>query len=321
MRMRASLRWVSALLLVLPLLFNIAPLLSEQTASTGALKGTVTDPTGAVIPNATVTATSVDTGQARTTMTAGDGTYTISLLPPGAYRVRFEAAGFKAVEIPSATITVTETSVLDRALEVGTQTQAVTVEGEVETVQTASSALGTVVGTAAVTALPLNTRNYTNLLTLSAGANAAVTNASFTGKGGTLIAVNGGGTAQNTYLQDGVPINNWFSFNTGAEGVEFGSFAIPIPDAIAEFKIQTSTYDAGYGRNPGANVNVITKSGTNNYHGSAFEFFRNSALNGNDYFFNASHAPGTPKPVLNQNQFGGTFGGPVKKDKLFFFVA
>ncbi len=318
MRMRASLRWVSALLLVLPLLFNIAPLLSAQTASTGALKGTVTDPTGAVIPNATVTATSVDTGQARTTMTAGDGTYTISLLPPGAYRVRFEAAGFKAVEIPSATITVTETSVLDRALEVGTQTQAVTVEGEVETVQTASSALGTVVGTAAVTALPLNTRNYTNLLTLSAGANAAVTNASFTGKGGTLIAVNGGGTAQNTYLQDGVPINNWFSFNTGAEGVEFGSFAIPIPDAIAEFKIQTSTYDAGYGRNPGANVNVITKSGTNNYHGSAFEFFRNSALNANDWIRNFQ---GLPKPVLNSNQFGGTVGGPIKKDKFFFFVS
>ena len=314
----ARLRWGSALLLVCSLLIGMAPSISAQTAGTGALTGTVTDSSGAVIANATVTATNVDTGQARTANTGSDGTYTISLLPPGRYRVRFEASGFKPVEIPSATISVTETAVLDRVLEVGSQTQAVTVEGEVETIQTASSALGTVVGTTAVTALPLNTRNYTNLLTLSAGANAAVTNASFTGKGGTLIAVNGGGTAQNTYLQDGVPINNWFSFNTGAEGVEFGSFAIPIPDAIEEFKIQTSTYDAGYGRNPGANVNVITKSGTNNYHGSAFEFFRNSSLNANDWIRNFQ---GLSKPVLNSNQFGGTFGGPIKKDKFFFFVS
>ena len=314
----AHLRSGIALLLVGSLLIATAPFLSAQTAGTGALTGTVSDSSGAVIPNATVTATSVDTGQSRTAMTASDGAYTISLLPPGKYRVRFGASGFKPVEIPSATINVTETAVLDRTLEVGAQTQAVTVEGEVEAIQTASSALGTVVGTTAITALPLNTRNYTNLLTLSAGANAAVTNASFTGKGATLIAVNGGGTAQNTYLQDGVPINNWFSFNTGAEGVEFGSFAIPIPDAIEEFKIQTSTYDAGYGRNPGANVNVITKSGTNNYHGSAFEFFRNSSLNANDWIRNFQ---GLPKPVLNSNQFGGTFGGPIKKDKFFFFVS
>jgi carboxypeptidase family protein/TonB-dependent receptor-like protein len=311
-------RWAFVSLFISFLLMATAPFLAAQTAGTGALTGTVTDSSGAVIPNATVTATSVDTGQARTASSGSDGAYTITLLPPGRYRVRFEANGFKPVEIPSATISVTETAVLDRSLEVGAQTQAVTVEGEVETIQTASSALGTVVGTTAVTALPLNTRNYTNLLTLSAGANAAVTNATFTGKGGTLIAVNGGGTAQNTYLQDGVPINNWFSFNTGAEGVEFGSFAIPIPDAIEEFKIQTSTYDAGYGRNPGANVNVITKTGTNSLHGSAFEFFRNSSLNANDWIRNFQ---GLPKPVLNSNQFGGTFGGPIKKDKFFFFVS
>jgi hypothetical protein len=289
-----------------------------QTAATGALKGTIADPSGAVVPNTTITVTSLDTGQVRTATTGSDGSYTIGLLPPGDYRLKFEATGFKPVEIPSAHINVTETAVLDRALDVGTQTQTVTVEGEVETIQTANSALGTVMSTSAITSLPLNTRNYTNLLTLSAGANASVTNASFTGKGSTLIAVNGGGTAQNTYLQDGVPINNWFSFNTGAEGVEFGSFAIPIPDAIQEFKIQTSTYDAGYGRNPGANVNVITKSGTNNYHGSAFEFFRNSALNANDWIRNFQ---GLQKPVLNSNQFGGVFGGPIKKDKIFFFVS
>jgi Carboxypeptidase regulatory-like domain/TonB-dependent Receptor Plug Domain len=294
------------------------PSLIAQTAATGALTGTVTDPSGGVVPNATVTATNLDTGQARTTKTASDGVYKIGLLPPGNYKVRLEAAGFTAVEVPSVGINVTETEVLDRALDVSSQTQAVTVEAEVEAIQTASSALGTVASARVITELPLNTRNYTNLLTMSAGANSAVTNAAFIGKGSTLIAVNGGGTAQNTYLQDGVPINNWFSFNTGAEGVEFGSFAIPIPDAIAEFKIQTSTYDAGYGRNPGANVNVVTKSGSNNFHGTAFEFFRNTALNANDWFRNFS---GQPKAVFNSNQYGGAVGGPIKKDKLFFFAS
>ena len=211
------------------LLGFLTPSLHAQTASTGALTGTVTDSSGAVVPNATVTATSADTGQVRTATTGSDGSYKLNLLPPGNYRVKFEATGFKPVEIPAAKINVTETAVLDRSLDIGAQTQTITVEGSVETIQTASSALGTVANARTVTELPLNTRNYTNLLTLSAGANASVTNASFIGKGATLIAVNGGGTAQNTYLQDGTPINNWFSFNTGAEGVEFGSFAIPFP--------------------------------------------------------------------------------------------
>jgi hypothetical protein len=153
---------------------------------------------------------------------------------------------------------------------------------------------------------------------MSTGANASVQDASLIGKGTTLIAVNGAGNAQNTFLQDGVVINNWFSFNTGVEGVSVGGFAIPNPDAISEFKIQTSSYDAGYGRNPGANVNVVTKSGTNAFHGSAFEFFRNSALNANTWFRNYQSLP---KPLLNSNQYGGAFGGPIRKDKLFFFVS
>ena len=288
-----------------------------QTAGTGALEGTVTDSTGAVIANVTVRATSADTGQVRTAKTGPDGTYKFNLLPPGNYSVKFEAAGFSAVEVPSATINVTETNVLNRALAVGTQTQQVTVEGEVETVQTENSALGTVVNTATVSELPLNTRNFTNLLAMSSGVAANVSNATTIGKGATNMAVNGASTAQNTYLMDGITVNNWTALGGVTEGTVPGTFAMPNPDAIAEFKIQTSSYDAGYGRNPGANVNVITKSGTNSFHGTAFEFFRNSVLNANDWFIKEQ---GLAKPVLNSNQFGGAFGGPVKKDKLFFFV-
>ena len=246
--------------------------------------------------------------------------YKFNLLPPGNYKVKFEAAGFSSVEVPSANVNVTETEVLNRSLQVGAQTQEVTVQADVETVQTATSALGTVVAAQTVTELPLNTRNYTNLLSMSAGANSSVNNASTIGKGSSFIAVNGGGTAQNTYLQDGVTINNWYSFNTGTEGVAFGSFAIPNPDAIAEFKIQTSTYDAGYGRGPGANVNVITKTGTNQIHGTAFEFFRNTVLNANDWFYEYSeltHNQANKQPVLNSNVYGGAFGGAAKKDKAF----
>jgi hypothetical protein len=250
-------------------LLLMIPIVLAQTAGTGALRGTVTDQSGAVVPNATITATNPDTGQARTATTGADGTYTFSLLPPGNYKVKFEAPGFKPVEIPSAAVNVTETGVLDRSLEVGGQAQTVTVEGEVEVIQTASSALGTVANARTVSELPLNTRNYTNLLAMTAGANSSVTNATYVGKGSSLILVNGGGTAQNTFLQDGVSIQNWYSLGTGVEGALIGTFAIPNPDSISEFKIQTATYDAGYGRNPGANVNVITKSGTNNLHGSA----------------------------------------------------
>ncbi len=296
----------------------IASSVMAQTGGTGALTGTITDSSGAVVRDAKVTATSADTGQTRTATTGAEGTYSLNLLPPGNYKIRFEATGFQATEIPAAKVNVTETAVLDQALQVGAATQTVTVESSVETVQTTSSALGTVANATTIVELPLNTRNYTNLLTMTAGANSSVSNASTLGKGSPLIAVNGSGTSQNTYLQDGVTVNNWYSFNTGVEGVAFGSFVLPPPDAITEFKIQTSNYDAGYGRGPGASVNVITRSGTNAFHGTGFEFFRNTELNANDWFRNYN---GQSRGVLNSNQYGGVFGGPVKKDKLFFFTS
>jgi hypothetical protein len=231
------------------------------------------------------------------------------------------------VELPGIVVQVTESPVLNRTLEVGAQSEQVTVEANVEAIQTSSSALGTVVGNKAATDLPLTTRNYTNLIGLSAGANASVNNASGFGKGGVDTAVNGAMTQDNNYMMDGVAMTT----QQGGSVVQgfYSGMPIPNPDTLQEFKIQTSNYDAGYGRNPGANVNVVTKSGTNQFHGTAFEFFRNTALNATDFFRNRTCADprnalacqGGVKQVLNQNQWGGTLGGPIKKDKLFVFGA
>jgi Carboxypeptidase regulatory-like domain len=201
--MRINIRALSFFVLLL----ISAPFLLAQTSGTGALAGHVTDPSGAVIPGVTVTATSAATGQTRTVTTGGDGSYSIGLLPPGTYIVKFEAAGFKAETVPSVTVTVTETGTLDRALEVGAQTQEVTVQANVETVQTSNATVGTVIGSQAVTALPLNTRNYINLLSLSAGASANVENATTLGKGSQDVAVNGSNADSNNYQMDGVSID------------------------------------------------------------------------------------------------------------------
>lgn len=297
-----------------------------QTAETGALAGTLTDASGAVVPNVTVTITNIATGQGRTVMAGSNGAYSIGLLVPGSYRVHFEGTGFKAVDVPSVAVTVTETVTLNQQLEVGTQTQEVTVQGEAaEIVQTSSATLGTVMPSEAVTTLPLTTRNYTNLLGLSAGANAGVFNASTLGKGTSDIAVNGQSTSQNNVQMDGVSITNQAAAGTLTENGLNPGLGLVNPDAIQEFKIQTSLFDAGYGRNPGASVNVVTKSGTNEFHGTAFEFFRNTVLNANDFFRKISPPvngiPNNGRQVLNQNQYGGAFGGPVKKDKFFFFTS
>ena len=314
------------------LLLLWVPSLLAQSAGTGALTGTVKDQTGAVVPNATITLTSTDTNQVRTATTGSDGSYKFSLLPPGAYNVRFTASGFKTSEVGGVAIGVTETPVLDRALEVGAQTEQVTVEANVETLQTASSTLGTTVGSRTATALPLTNRNYTQIIGLSGGANVGVNNATLFGKGSQDVSVNGANINQNNYQMDGVNVTNFAGSGTGADAGIYPGIGIPNPDALEEFKIQTSTFDASYGRNPGANVNVVTKSGTNSVHGSVFEFFRNRDLNANDFFRNRNcgltpvalancNIAGGVKQTLNQNQVGGALGMPIKKDKLFVFIS
>jgi hypothetical protein len=232
--------------------------------------------------------------------------------------VRFSAAGFKTSEVGAVTLSVTETPTLDRTLEVGAQSEQVTVEATAETLQTESSTLGTTVGSKTVTALPLSNRNYTQVLGLSAGVNASVTNATSFGKATQDYSTNGADPGQNNYQMDGVAINNIANGGSSNDAGIYAGIPIPNPDAIQEFKIQTSTYDASYGRNPGANVNVITKSGSNAFHGGVWYFFRNEDLNARDFFENADN--GGQQQVLRQNQVGGSIGGPIKKDKLFFYA-
>ncbi len=290
-----------------------------QSAGTGAISGTVTDPSNRSVPNTTVTLTNVGTGQTRTATTGTAGDYKFSLLPPGSYHLKFQASGFKTDEVGPVTVNVTETATDNETLQVGTISESVTVEANVQTLQTESSTLGTTVTGTQINALPMANGNYTEILSLSAGATVGVDNATSVGKGTQNISANGVDPGSNNFQMDGVAINNIANSGSANDGTIYTGIPIPSTDAIAEFKVQTSTYDASYGRNPGANVNLTTKSGTNDFHGTAFEFFRNSVLNADDFFYNKT--PADPHQVLDQNQFGATLGGPILKDKLFFFFS
>jgi hypothetical protein len=316
-----SIRVFCFLLFAAALLLTSAQFALAQTGN-GGLTGTVTDPSGGVISGATVTVTSLGTGQSRTTTTDSNGSYTFGLLNAGDYKVTFSANGFKTVEVPSVTVHVRETAELNHSLEVGTQTQEVTVEATVERIQTQNATNGGVVTSQEVTSLPLVSRNYTQIINLSPGVVANATSASSIGNGTEDVSANGSRVDQNNYLMDGSSVVNYVS-GTASQSGSFPGIAIPNPDSIQEFKVQTSQYDASSGRNPGANVEVVTKSGTNHFHGALWEFNRNNFFNGNDFFykrFQESQPQPTNHPqTLKQNTFGGTFGGPIKKDKIFFF--
>src|SRR5215471_815738 len=258
--------------------------LAAQTASTGAMAGLVRDPSGAGIPEAKIVVTNEATGDARETKSLASGAWVSPLLPPGLYRVELSKTGFKSAVRSGLTVSVTETARLDLTLEVGSMQEQVTVTGDAQLLQTESSALGRVTDRELVSNLPLVTRNYTQIVTLSPGIAANVNNASSLGRGdggatqGNFRA-HGAGGADNNFQMNGVQVND-----LQASGSFSGGVAIPNPDAIQEFKVQTGLYDATYGRNAGANVNVVTRSGSNQFHGSIFEFFRNNVLNANDFF-------------------------------------
>lgn len=304
--------------LVSSLLFGAPPKTAAQSAGTGALSGIVTDASGSSVAGARVKVTSQSSGEVRTVSTGPAGTYTVPALLPGAFRVDVTKEGFRTSTIPSVQIVVTETNTLNISLEVGQVAEKVIVEAQVSQLQTESSTLGRVTTSQQVESLPLAVRNYTQIIGLNPGVSAEITNAGELGRGGggnnqDPTVSNGNWASDNNFEMNGVGVNDIQQSGYFSAGV-----AIPNPDTIQEFKVQTGQYDASYGRNAGASVDVVTKGGTNEYHGAAWEYFRNNDMNANTFFGN-SHSQ--PRAILKQNQFGGDFGGPIKRDKLQFFTS
>jgi outer membrane receptor protein involved in Fe transport len=301
-------RGVAMVMLAVALSFWTAQTGLAQTASTGAIGGTVTDQSGGVVTEADVRVTNEATGETRDFKSHRNGSYLASLLPPGAYRIETSKAGFKTTVRTGVQVVVTETLTVDLALQLGSVSERVDIVADANILETENAALGHVTDGKMVEGLPLVTRNYTQILGLSPGVSADVNDASALGAGTAMFSAHGGVVADNNFQMNGLGVNDLL----------FGVVQIPIPnpDTIQEFKVQTGEYDASFGRNAGANVNVVTKSGGNQFHGSAFEFLRNDIFNANNFFLNRA---GAPRGVLKQNQFGFILGGPVIREKLFFF--
>src|SRR5688572_12835507 len=276
---------------------------------TGQLSGNVVDANGAVVPGATVKLTSGGTSQEREAVTNDSGDFVFTLLPAGVYKLEITAAGFRTVVVDEVKINVTQTTTLPVRLDAATVSGMVTIKAEAPLVQQETSQVGRTVEEQTIRQLPLPTRNFQQLLTLSPGTSSSVANNTELGRGDAIITVNGQRTTSNNVRINGIDANSIGTNSTP-------NIAVPATDSLQEFIVQTSLYDASQGRNAGGNVEAITKSGANPFHGNAYYFLRNKALNANDFFLNAA---GRPRPTLNRNQFGGTLGGPIIKDRLFFF--
>jgi Carboxypeptidase regulatory-like domain len=284
-----------------------------QGGATGGISGTVQDPSGAVVSHADVRITNQDTGfLERVVRTGGDGTFTAPLLPVGSYTLTIEAAGFAEGKFPSIVVHVTETTRMTAKLTTKAVQQKIEVQAEVQAVDTSDATTGEAIESATIRALPLATQNFQQLLTLSTGAQGELNKATELGRGDVRIQVNGQREDNNNYLIEGISATDY-------NVAELTNTPLPNPDVVAEFKVQTSLYDASQGRNGGGNINAILKSGTNTFHGDVYEFFRNTVLDANEYFLNQT---GSPRPVIQQNIFGGSLGGPVSPGgKLgFFFI-
>jgi hypothetical protein len=299
--------------LVLALFFGLA---MTGTAfgqdATGKVTGTITDQQGAVIAGAKVTVTNVATNISREATTDGNGNYQIPLIPIGTYVITVEANGFRKTVSAEEKLLINQTLRFDAKLEAGGGSEVVEVSTQTTPIETSNPTLGASVTERPILNLPLNGRNVLQLALLQAGV--TETNPGNTGAGG--FGVSGGRNDSVAFLLDGG--NNNSLLNNGV-------VLNPNPDSIAEFRILTSNYTAEFGRNAGGVISVVTKSGTNRLHGSAYNYLRNDALNANTYFNNST---GTPREVLKRNQFGGTVGGPILipgfingKDRFFFFVS
>jgi hypothetical protein len=276
-------------------------------AQNAQLTGTVTDPTGAAVPRAEITATNVESGVSRSSVSNEAGNYLITTLFPGSYVVTVSAAGFKQTRRDSLTLAVEQVARLDFRMEIGETRETVTVEATAVILDAATSTIGTVVDNRKITEIPLNGRNPLDLVGLAPGIRIQ---GGFGGKNGSLnnFSSNGGLANANAVLVEGLALD--------LAQMNAPSFVPPV-DSTQEFRVQTNTFSAEAGRTSGAVVSIGIKSGTNEFHGSAYEFLRNKVLNANNFFQNRA---GNKRPSLIQHQFGGSLGGPIRKDRTFFFV-
>jgi Carboxypeptidase regulatory-like domain/TonB-dependent Receptor Plug Domain len=278
--------------------------------ATGRVTGIIFDPSGATIADAHVTVTNVATHISRETTSDTTGFYQVLALPVGSYTVSVQRQGFRSATTSPSKLEINQTLKIDIKMEVGAAAESITVESTTGTVETINPTLGSTVSERTVQDMPLNGRNALDLALLQPGVLPADNPANGSGgTGGLQFSIGGGRSDSNTFVLDG-GLNNDLLDN----GVVYN----PNPDSIQEFRVLTSNFTAEYGRNAGGIITEVTKSGTNAFHGSAYDFIRNTAFDANNFF---SNLDGEPRQTLHRNQFGGTFGGPIKKDKLFFFLA
>lgn len=279
-----------------------------QSPTTGAISGTVKDPTGGVVAAAKLTLNS-PTGVTRDTDSSSDGRYIFPLLPPGVYQLVATKTGFASTTLEDIVVRITEITSLDVHLVLATQRATVEVNATPSLVQTQDATRGDVIQSTTIRQLPLATRNFQQLLTLTPGTSGPIPNSSDLGRGDTVFNVNGQRSLSNAVVINGVDAS---SIGTGSTP----NLAVPASDSLQEFIVQTSLYDASQGRNAGSVVAAVTKSGTNEFHGNLYEFFRNDDLDANNFFLKEASIP---RPPYKRNQFGGTLGGPIKKDRAWFF--
>ncbi len=283
----------------------------------GSISGTVKDPSGSVVPNAVVTVRDINTGRSYHTQTDSKGYYTLPVLPVGHYELDIQAPGFHGYQRKGIVLDTNAALTLDASLQVGSIDQTVSVTDNTLHVETTSTQMGQVISSRQMTAVPLDGRSYTDLLSLQPGVAPAtsITSTTVQDVGATILNPSGTLNPGTISVNGQREFANYFSVNGSdvEEDVNAGTAIIPNLDAIDEFRIITSNFDAEYGEFSGGQISVITKSGSNRFHGNAFEFLRNTDLDARNYF-------SPTRGVFRQNQFGGTLGGPIRHDKVFFFV-
>src|SRR5437867_6187891 len=306
--MRGIHRILAAVLVLVGLLMGTRA--CGQGGATGAISGVVVDTSGGSVADAEVQIIDTRTELlARKVSTNADGLFVVPLLPPGTYIVVVNKSGFAEAKASGIEVRVTETTKVTITLKPGAVSEKVEISAQVTNVETTNPTTGQSLGTQTIRELPLATQNYQQLLTLSSGAQSELNASAQLGRGNVRVIVNGQREDNNNYLIDGVSATDY-------NVAQATYIPLPNPDVIQEFKVQTSLYDASQGRNGGGNVNAILKSGTRQYHGDAYEYFRNDVLNANEYFLNANSQP---RPSVKQNIFGVSLGGPVVKEKLGYF--